>query len=60
MWIILTAAAAAAGGLLLLKCRVPGGMLVGAIIAVAALSVTTGQAYIVPTEWLRLLQFSGK
>ena len=31
MWIILTAAAAAAGGLLLLKCRVPGGMLVGAI-----------------------------
>jgi len=48
MWIILTAAAAAAGGLLLLKCRVPGGMLVGAIIAVAALSVTTGQAYMWP------------
>lgn len=46
MWISLTVAAALAGGLLLLKLRVPGGMLVGAILGAAILNVTTGQAFI--------------
>lgn len=48
LWIILTIAAALAGGLLLLKLKVPGGMLVGAILGAVILNLTTGQAYIYP------------
>lgn len=48
LWILLTLAVAAAGGLLLLKWKVPGGMLVGAIIGVVILNLITGQAYIYP------------
>lgn len=47
-WILLTIGAAAGGGLLLMKLRVPGGMLVGAIVGVVALNLATGQAYIYP------------
>ena len=43
---LLTILAAVAGGLLLQRARVPGGMLVGAIIAVAALNFFTGEATI--------------
>ena len=51
MWVLLTLAAATAGGFLLLKLRVPGGMLVGAIVGAAALNIATEQAYIYP--WAR-------
>lgn len=47
-WMLLTVAAALAGGLLLLWRKVPGGMLVGAIVAVVLVNLTTGQAYILP------------
>ena len=47
-WILLTIAVAAAGGLVLLKCKVPGGMLVGAIVSVVLLNLITDQAYIYP------------
>lgn len=45
MSLLLTFGAALAGGLLLLRARVPGGMMVGAIAAVTALSLTTGMAH---------------
>jgi len=48
LWIMLTVAAAAVGGLLLLKLKVPGGMLVGAIVGVVILNLTAGRAYIYP------------
>lgn len=48
MWLILTIAAAALCGLLLLKLKVPGGMLVGAIIGAASLNLITQQAFIYP------------
>ena len=41
-------AAAAGGGLLLMRLRVPGGMLVGAILGAVLVNLTTGQAYIWP------------
>ena len=37
-WTLLTVAAAAGGGLLLMRLRVPGGMLVGAILVPVALT----------------------
>lgn len=43
--LLLTFAVAAATGLLLKKCGVPGGIMVGAIIGAAVLSVCTGRAY---------------
>lgn len=46
MWMLLTVAAALSVGLLLFKLKVPGGMLVGAIIGAAALNIATGQAFI--------------
>lgn len=46
MWMLLTVAAALGMGLLLFQCKVPGGMLVGAIIGAAALNIATGQAFI--------------
>ena len=52
---LLTVLTAAASGLFLLRCRVPGGMLVGAIVAVAALNLATQQAYI-PQETRILAQ----
>ena len=55
MWLVLTVVLAVAGGVLLLKLKVPGGMLVGAIVAVAALNLTTQQAYI-PQETRVLAQ----
>ena len=55
MWLVLTVAVSAVGGVLLLKLRVPGGMLVGAIVAVAALNLATQQAYI-PQETRILAQ----
>lgn len=48
MWMLLTAAAALGAGLLLFKLKVPGGMLVGAIIGAAVLNIATGQAFIYP------------
>ena len=45
---LLTVAAALGMGLLVMKCKVPGGMLVGAIIGAAALNIATGQAFIYP------------
>ncbi len=48
MWMVLTVLAALVMGLLVFKLRVPGGMLVGAILGAAALNVATGQAFIYP------------
>lgn len=48
MWMLLTVAAALGMGLLVMKCKVPGGMLVGAIIGAAALNIATGRAFIYP------------
>lgn len=48
MWMMLTVLAACAGGLLLLRLRVPGGMLVGAILGAALLNLSTGRAFIFP------------
>lgn len=48
MWILLTMAIAAVSGLLLMKLKVPGGMLVGAILGAAGLNLATQQAYIYP------------
>ena len=48
MWILLTIAAAACGGLLLMKLKVPGGMLVGAIVGAVVLNLLSGEAYIYP------------
>lgn len=48
VWIVLTFLMAAAGGLLLKKLKVPGGMLVGAILGAVILNLTTGNAYIYP------------
>lgn len=45
MWICLTILAACAGGLLL-KNKVPGGMLVGSILAVSLLNIATGHAVV--------------
>ena len=44
MNLLLTFLAGLAGGTLLFKLKVPGGMMVGAIIGVAALSIATGRA----------------
>lgn len=46
MWMVLTLAAALGAGLLVFKLKVPGGMLVGAILGAAALNIVTGQAFI--------------
>ena len=48
MWMVLTVLASAAVGLCLMKLKVPGGMLVGAIVGAAALNLTTQQAFIYP------------
>lgn len=48
MWMLLTVAAALGIGLLLFKLKVPGGMLVGAILGAAALNIATGRAFIYP------------
>lgn len=48
MWLLLTVTAALICGLLLLRLKVPGGMLVGAILGAALLNITTGQAFIYP------------
>ncbi|NBI68510.1 AbrB family transcriptional regulator [Pseudoflavonifractor sp. 60] len=48
MWMILTILVASVTGFCLLKLRVPGGMLVGAIIGAAALSLITQKAFIYP------------
>lgn len=47
MWqqLILTFAVAALSGYIMMKLKVPGGMMVGAIVGVATLSILTGQAY---------------
>lgn len=46
MWMCLTMLLAAVLGILLHKLRVPGGMLVGAVLGAAALNVFTGKAFI--------------
>ncbi len=46
MWMLLTLAAALGTGLLVYKLKVPGGMLVGAILGAALLNIVTGQAFI--------------
>lgn len=48
VWLIVTIAAATFGGLLLMKLKVPGGMLVGAIVGVVVLNLITDQAYMYP------------
>lgn len=48
MWMIVTVGAAAFGGLILLRLKVPGGMLVGAILGAAALNLMTQHAFIYP------------
>ncbi len=48
MWIVLTIALSFACGYLLLRLKVPGGMLVGAIVGAAALNVITGKAFLWP------------
>ena len=46
MWMGLTVLAALCVGLLVFKMKVPGGMLVGAILGAALLNIATGQAFI--------------
>lgn len=48
MWMALTALAALGAGLLVYKLKVPGGMLVGAIVGAALLNAATGRAFIFP------------
>lgn len=48
MWMGLTVLAALCVGLLVFKMKVPGGMLVGAILGAALLNIATGQAFIYP------------
>jgi len=45
MQLLLTAALGVIGGLIFYKLKVPGAMMIGSMIAVAALNVTTGMAY---------------
>lgn len=48
MWIMITLAAAAIGGLLFQRLRIPAGFLLGAVVSVAMVNITTGMAYIWP------------
>lgn len=48
MWIALTLAASLGAGALVYRLKVPGGMLVGAILGAAVLNVATNQAFIYP------------
>ena len=48
MWMLLTLLVALGAGLLVFHLKVPGGMLVGAILGAAALNIATGQAFIYP------------
>ena len=43
--LLLTLAVGTVGGLLLFKLKVPGGMIVGAMVAVAVLNILTEKAY---------------
>ena len=47
--LLFTLLVAVAGGLLAQKIKVPAGAMIGAMVAVAALNIVTGQAYL-PTE----------
>ena len=46
--LLLSLALGTAGGLLLFRLKVPGGMIVGALVAVAALNILTEKAYLPP------------
>lgn len=48
MWMLLTLAGALGTGLLVFRLKVPGGMLVGAILGAALLNIATGRAFIYP------------
>ena len=48
IWMAATVLVSAAGGLFLLRCRVPGGMLVGAVLGVAVLNLITQKAFLYP------------
>lgn len=48
MWILLTLAVACLSGLALKKLKIPGGLMVGAILGVTLLNLLTEQAYIYP------------
>lgn len=48
MWMVLTILVSAAGGLLLLRAKVPGGMLVGAVLGVAIFNLITQEAFLYP------------
>lgn len=48
VWMAVTVLVSAAGGLLLLRCKVPGGMLVGAVLGVAILNLITQKAFLYP------------
>ena len=49
MQLLITLAIAVVGGLLAKKCRVPAGAMIGAMIAVAAFNIITGEAFL-PSE----------
>ena len=57
--IFLTFAIAAVTGMVLLKLKVPGGMMVGAIIGAAALNISTGRAYMPSTAKLLAQSLAG-
>lgn len=48
MWMVFTLCAAAGLGFVLMKLKIPGGMLVGAILGAAGLNLLTGQAFMYP------------
>ena len=48
MRMVLTILVSAAGGLLLLRAKVPGGMLVGAVLGVAIFNLITQEAFLYP------------
>lgn len=56
MWMVLTVLTALGAGLLALKLKVPGGMLVGAILGAVFLNLMTGNAFIYP--WTRVVSQS--
>ena len=55
VWWILTLLIGSLGGVLLFRLHIPSGMMVGAVVAVAIFSLTTGQAY-VPYEFKTVAQ----
>lgn len=59
MRIVITVALAVLVGTLFMKWKVPGGMLIGAVIGVAALNIITGNAYLWPQTKVFAQAFTG-